>query len=68
MNILRKMMMLLVLFLQVGMTAGAQSVFRGVGKGISYEAEVQLTASSGQLPLWLNANKYGLSSVAGDNG
>ncbi len=68
MNILRKMMMLLVSFLLVEMSAGAQSVFQGVGKGISYDAEVQLTASSGQSPLWLNANKYGLSSVAGDNG
>jgi len=46
----------------------AQSVFAGLGKGIEYKAEAQVTVSDGQSPLWLSANKYGLSSVTGDNG
>lgn len=48
--------------------ACAQSVFTGLGKGITYKTEAQITVSDGLSPLWLNANKHGLSSVAGDNG
>lgn len=37
--------------------------------GIDYKVEGQVTASSSHYsPTWLNANKYGLSSVKGDNG
>lgn len=30
---------------------------------ISYLVETQATLSKGQTPLWLNANRYGLSSL-----
>lgn len=40
-----------------------------LGKGLEYEVEFQTTAGSGEhSPLWLNANKYGLSSVEKNNG
>ena len=48
---------------------------RGVGEGVArpfsnvrYEAEIQGSLSSGATPLWLNANKHGLSSLEPDNG
>ena len=36
--------------------------------GLMYRTEVQATASDGQTPLWLNANRYGLSSLDDFNG
>ena len=41
---------------------------RSLGKDIDYRVEGQVTFAGAQSPLWLNANKYGLSSVTGDNG
>ena len=35
---------------------------------ITYMYEAQTSASSGKTPLWLNANKYGLSSLDEANG
>ncbi len=37
-------------------------------KNIAYKAETQLSASNHRTPLWLNANKYGLSSLESANG
>ena len=37
-------------------------------KGIEYKAEAQASVSDGKTPLWLNANKYGLSSLEKTNG
>lgn len=37
-------------------------------KGIQYEVEAQGSISHGKTPLWLNANKYGLSSLEECNG
>ncbi len=37
-------------------------------KGIQYKTEVQGSFSNGKTPLWLNANKYGLSSLKETNG
>lgn len=34
---------------------------------LSYEIEMQATASKGRTPLWLSANRYGLSGVRTDN-
>lgn len=59
---------LAVLLLSGGAAAQAQSVFSELGKGIGYAAEGQVTVSDGDAPLWLNANKHGLSSISGDNG
>ena len=36
--------------------------------GLEYKVEAQASASIGQTPLWLNANKYGLSSLESTNG
>lgn len=37
-------------------------------KGLVYNIETQVSASDGETPLWLNANKYGLSSLESANG
>ncbi|MCM1107547.1 MAG: capsule assembly Wzi family protein [Clostridium sp.] len=42
--------------------------WKDLGKGVEYEAELQVTAGSDKSPLWLNANRYGMSSVDGNNG
>lgn len=42
----------------------AQNVF----EGIEAMYELQMSVSKGQTPLWLNANKYGLSSPCSNNG
>jgi hypothetical protein len=39
-----------------------------IGKGITYKLEAQGSFSSEKTPLWLNANKYGLSSLEKNNG
>ena len=36
--------------------------------GLGYKVEAQATVSDGQTPLWLNANRYGLSSLDDLNG
>ncbi|MCD8202159.1 MAG: hypothetical protein LUD48_00760, partial [Prevotella sp.] len=36
--------------------------------GLEYKIELQSTFSHGQTPLWLNANRYGLSSLENGNG
>ncbi|MCD8292084.1 MAG: capsule assembly Wzi family protein [Prevotella sp.] len=36
--------------------------------GLEYKIEMQSTFSHGQTPLWLNANRYGLSSLENGNG
>ena len=36
--------------------------------GLEYKAELQASLSDGHTPLWLNANKHGLSSVSSSNG
>ena len=40
-----------------------------LAEGLEYEVELQATTGSGEhSPLWLNANKYGLSSLEKNNG
>lgn len=39
-----------------------------LGKGIHYKAETQGSFSKDKTPLWLNANKHGLSSLDETNG
>lgn len=44
---------------------------RGLGRllhGVRYDAELQASLSKGNTPLWLNANKHGLSSLDAQNG
>lgn len=44
------------------------SRWKELGKGIEYKAEMQVTGGSKKSPLWLNANRHGLSSIDGNNG
>ncbi len=39
-----------------------------IGKGLHYKAELSATLSDGVTPLWLNANRHGLSSLDESNG
>ena len=39
-----------------------------LSEGVEYKAEMQVSASHGKTPLWLNANKHGLSSLDNFNG
>ena len=39
-----------------------------LGENINYKVEMQASASHGKTPLWLNANKHGLSSLDEFNG
>ena len=58
-----------VLLLCAGNTrAQEENSLSRIGKGIEYNLEMQATASEGVTPLWLNANKYGLSSLEDFNG
>jgi len=60
------------LFLVMLMTAAVvRAQYEGSLKplsGITYKAEAQASFSDDKTPLWLNANKYGLSSLEKDNG
>lgn len=59
------------LFILAGLsaqTAIAQNAFQRSFEGIEYKAEAQTTFSKNNSPLWLNANRYGLSSVDRNNG
>ena len=50
--------------------AGCDSVPGRVSltRGLAYKVETQVSCSDNVTPLWLNANKYGLSSLRGFNG
>lgn len=39
-----------------------------LGEGLTYKIEAQASVSNGKTPLWLNANRYGLSSLEERNG
>lgn len=39
-----------------------------LGKGLGYNVEMQSAFSGGRTPLWMNANRYGLSSLENGNG
>lgn len=46
----------------------SQSALTRSARGVTYSVEGQVSASDGDTPLWLTANKYGLSSVDNSNG
>lgn len=48
--------------------SNAQNAFTRAMHKIGYRAEAQVTAGSDDTPLWLTANRYGLSSIDGSNG
>lgn len=41
---------------------------RNLADSLVYKVEMQSTGADGKTPLWLNANKYGLSSLSSSNG
>ena len=47
---------------------GADAGKLNLGKDLNYQVEMQGSFSKGKTPLWLNANKYGLSSLDKTNG
>jgi hypothetical protein len=47
---------------------GADAGKLDLGHGMEYQIETQASFSHGKTPLWLNANKYGLSSLEENNG
>ena len=49
-------------------SAFAQNAWQRAGHKLQYEAEAQVSASSGNTPLWLTANRYGLASTDESNG
>lgn len=64
-----KTSILLLALTALPLTADAQqNALQRAGHGITYNAEIQTTNADGNSPLWLNANRYGLSSVDGHNG
>ena len=58
------------LFLTAQQTAAQEGQKPSLTDSIEYGVEMQATASAGdgRTPLWLNANKYGLSSLERNNG
>lgn len=59
-----------IVFFFIGNIIQAQSlsVSKILTDSITYDVSFQSTISDGYSPLWLNANRYGLSSVEGKNG
>ena len=47
---------------------GAESEKLNLGHDIHYRVETQSSFSHGKTPLWLNANRHGLSSLDRSNG
>lgn len=76
MNINRKITATLAIASLLPLTASAQYAWQEGGKaeklnlaqGLHYNVEMQGSFSKGKTPLWLNANKYGLSSIEKNNG
>lgn len=55
-------------YAQYAWQEGAEAGKLDLGKDIHYEVEMQGSFSNDKTPLWLNANKYGLSSLEKNNG
>ena len=65
MNCIRSLILVSVLFISFCHDAYSQEEN---DEGLTYHIDRQITFGHGQNPLWLNANKYGLSSIKDDNG
>ena len=57
-----------VLFLQPVHAQEPSGLTKRMFDGLEYRTELQLSGANGKTPLWLNANKYGLSSLNKFNG
>lgn len=51
-----------------GSACAQKDAEQGPFDNMHYTVEMQSTLSEGKTPLWLNANRYGLSSLSGTNG
>jgi len=60
--------MITALCLLATVAASGQEEKGRLARDLEYTLETQLSCSSGNTPLWLNANKYGLSSLDETNG
>lgn len=49
-------------------TLSHTALANNLSEGLKYKVEMQASLSNGKTPLWMNANKYGLSSLSTDNG
>lgn len=58
----------LLLMLFSANTSTAQNALTRSVHGVQYNVEAGAVVSDGDAPLWLNANRYGVSSVDGNNG
>lgn len=58
----------LALWAQYAWQEGASSEPKSLTRGLRYRVETQVSLSKDRTPLWLNANKYGLSSLEETNG
>lgn len=70
---MKKCLFVLALFFVVGSLFANESDNENGGKirfeeGLTYNIELQSTLSNSKTPLWLNANRYGLSSLDETNG
>jgi len=63
---LKKISIIIILFCLLPFSLAGQNI--DITDGITLSTELQASASSGKTPLWLNANKYGLSSLEEYNG
>ncbi len=62
-------MRIVIYILLLGISLTARGQRRALFDSLAYRAELQATVSGGDHnPLWLNANKYGLSSLKNTNG
>ena len=71
-----KKILTILLLLPAALTVTAQPAWAdnegadklNLAEGLTYRVEAQVSASDGKTPLWLNANRYGLSSLESTNG
>lgn len=63
----RLVIVLVCLFASVGVYSQSAGIGR-LAEGMEYDVSAQVSFSDGNTPLWLNANKYGLSSLNENNG
>ena len=66
--IFRKIAAFIVMLLLPCWIANAQNAFQRALKGITYEAELGIGVANEHTPLWLTANKYGVTSTEKNHG
>ena len=64
----RKTFLLLICTVWAAASAGRTGTTNRLVEGLHYDLQFQMSFADGNTPLWLNANKYGLSSLESTNG